>query len=212
MITVNALTFNAIQTNTYLLSDETGECAIVDPACQTKAEQQLLSDFIAKQSLKPVALWFTHLHFDHIYGARYVIDNYNLTPMASASDLYLLDVNKRLMEMWGIDAPEQFAITSFIDEESSLSFGNSRFRALLIPGHSAGSLAFVSSDESVCISGDALFRMSIGRTDIGGSTEEDLIASIRTKIFALPDNTVIYPGHGPSTTVGYERHYNPYFL
>ncbi len=212
MITVNSLVFNMVQTNMYVLSDETGECAIIDPACQTEAEKNLLADFLQKQSLKPVALWFTHLHFDHIYGARYVIDTFGVKPMAAKNDLYLIDINKRLTDMWGIASPEPFEISDFIDESSQLTFGNSKMHALFVPGHSAGSLAFVDDDESICISGDALFRMSIGRTDIGGSSEEELLASIRTKIFALPDNAIIYPGHGSTTTVGQERHCNPYFL
>ena len=212
MIKVSTLTFNDLQTNTYILSDESNHCAIIDPACKSENEKQILAHFIQDRALHPEALWFTHLHFDHIYGARFVIDTYNLRPMAAEEDIYLFELNQRLTSLWGIMPPEPFDIKDFITEDTPLTFGNSTLRALLIPGHTAGGLAFVSDEDNICFSGDSLFRISLGRTDIGGTSEDALIDAIRTKLFALPDNTIVYPGHGPTTTIGDERHSNPYFL
>lgn len=196
---------------TYILSDETLECVIIDPGFQTQREKDSIDSFIANKGLKPVAIWFTHLHLDHIMGAQYIIDKYAVPTFACQNDLPLLKVNRAMAMAWGIDFnADNLQIDNYITDEQILHFGNSQIKALLVPGHSPGSIAFYSEEGAFCISGDVLFRCSIGRSDLYGGNEQILLNSIAQKILTLPPETTIFPGHGYATTVDDEKLHNPY--
>lgn len=211
MININTITTNMLQEQTYILHDETKECVIIDPGFASEREISSIYDFIENMKLKPVAVWFTHLHFDHIMGAQYIIEKYATPTFACEKDLPLLKANRALTMSWGIDYPQyDLKIDNFINDGDSLHFGNSSMIAIHAPGHSQGSMVYYSEDGAFCISGDVIFRCSVGRTDFLGGDSNTLLNSIRQKILTLPPDTTIFPGHGPATTVDDEINYNPF--
>jgi len=200
-----------LQEQTYILHDETKECVIIDPGFYSQREISSIDNFIENMQLKPVAVWFTHLHFDHIMGAQHIIEKYDTPTYANEKDLPLLKANRALAISWGIDTPQyDLKISHFVNDGDMLKFGNSQFKALHTPGHSQGSIVFYSENDAFCISGDLIFQGSVGRSDFYGGDGYTLINSIREKILTLPLDTTIFPGHGPATTVEDEMKYNPY--
>lgn len=210
MIKTERIVFNWLQENTYILSDESGQCAIIDPGCATPAECAALDKHIADNNLTPTRLLFTHLHLDHIFGATHVMQRYGLTATANTSDTFLFGLNQQMADMWGLGITvNQFAIENPINDGDTVAFGNSALTCLHVPGHSPGSIVFYSESDNLCISGDVLFQMSIGRSDLPGGDEMQLISGIQRKLLTLPAETVVMPGHGGYTTIGNERTYNP---
>lgn len=210
MMTVHQLTNNGLGEITYVLADETGKCAIVDPGFTSPDECEALVSLISRQNLEPISLLFTHLHFDHVYGARFVIDKYGLKASAHELELPVLEMNKLLTSEWRIPSPEAFKVDNLINDADVITIGNSSLTAFLVPGHTPGSLAYYCAESKFCISGDALFMFSIGRCDFPGGSEKQLIAAIKQKLMTLPDDTIVYPGHGSKTSIGNERKFNPY--
>ncbi|MDQ3072665.1 MAG: MBL fold metallo-hydrolase [Bacteroidota bacterium] len=207
---IKLFTFNPFSENTYLLYDDSGECVIVDPGCSNGQEERALDSFIAEKKLQPVLLLNTHCHIDHILGNRFVSDKYGLLLEANAheeSNLRFADV---YCQQFGIAPPQSPAIEKFLDEGDKITFGDTELDVLFSPGHSAGHVVFVNPADKCVIGGDVLFRDSIGRTDLPGGDHATLLNSIREKLWTLPDDFVVYPGHGPSTTIGYEKSNNPF--
>jgi hydroxyacylglutathione hydrolase len=209
---VASFTFNDFAENTYVLYDETGECAIVDPGCFRAHEREELTAFIAQHNLKPVLLLNTHCHIDHILGNAYVAHKYNLPLHLHKDELKTYSETGRWSMMFGILVDEIPEKQVYITEGSTLSFGNTTLEVLLTPGHSIASISFYNPASAQLISGDVLFYQSIGRTDLPDGDFDTLITSIRTKLFVLPDHTKVYSGHGPQTTIGYEKNHNPFFV
>lgn len=208
---INTIITNILREQTYILSDDTNECVIIDPGFQTHQEKESIDSFLANQKLKLVAIWFTHLHLDHMMGAKYLTEKYNIPTFACEKDLILRKANKAMALAWGIDFDDDgFEITNYIADGDIMHFGNSTLKAIHVPGHSPGSIAFYSADDAFCISGDVLFNCSIGRSDLAGGDAQLLINSIKSKLFTLPDETTILPGHGYATTIADEKKYNPY--
>jgi hydroxyacylglutathione hydrolase len=210
MIKIDFFTYNPFQENTYILSDETKECIIIDPGCYESFEKDELASFIENQKLKPVKLINTHCHIDHVLGNKFVSDKYNLRVELNSLEVPLLDAIPAYGPQYGIfcePTPEPF---TFLNEGENIKFGNCELKILHTPGHSPGSICLYNEKEKFAISGDVLFQMSIGRTDIPGGNYETLIRSIREKLFLLTDDYKIYPGHGPATTIGYEKRNNPF--
>jgi glyoxylase-like metal-dependent hydrolase (beta-lactamase superfamily II) len=211
MINVDVLVFSPFQENTYILSDATGECVIVDPGCLSEAENESLVQFIDSKGFRPVKIIFTHLHLDHVFGSRFVKEKYGIPTIAHANDAPVLANTKSYASMFGIGMNDDPAsIDVFIGDGDVVSFGNSSLKAIHAPGHSPGSIVFYSAGDGFCIAGDVLFRQSIGRTDLPGGDYQTLIDSINSRLMVLPDDTKVYPGHGPATTIGFERNNNPY--
>lgn len=211
MITIKQFEFNMFAENTYVLYDETKEAVIVDCGCMSTDEENRLSDFIARHELKPKHLLCTHLHVDHIIGNAFVHKTYGLSPQAHRLEVEHIPPLEIQMKYMGLSTPVHSpSVTTFLEENDLIRFGKAELIALLVPGHSPGSLAFYSPRDGFIISGDALFAGSIGRTDLWGGSFGMLISAIREKILSLPDETVIYSGHGPSTTVIEEKLNNPY--
>ena len=210
MITIQSFTFNPFEENMYVLFDETREAVIIDPGCYTREEQNELSAFIQGQGLKPVKLLNTHAHLDHILGNNYVAGKYNIPLEMHEEDLELLRSAPVYGQIWGISPEPSPDPSAFLKEGDTVKFGNSTLDILFTPGHCPGSITFHSVKEKFAIAGDVLFYESIGRTDLPGGNTETLFRSIREKIFMLSEDTQIYPGHGPVTSVGHEKRFNAF--
>ncbi len=212
MTSVLALAFNPVQENTYLVYDnDTRECIIFDPGCFTNAEEQQLVDTIEKHQLQPVKLINTHCHFDHIFGNAFVMKEYDLELGIHELEVPVLERGPVTVQMYGMppmtpSPPADY----FIAEGETIALGDNHFSVLFCPGHSPGSICFYNAAEGYLIAGDVLFDGSIGRTDLPGGDHQTLIGSILTKLMPLPDETVVWPGHGQPTTIGKERTSNPF--
>lgn len=210
-MTVKTFIFNPFQENTYVVSDETGKAVIIDAGNLFDNENMQLSNYIKSNNLKPVHLLNTHLHLDHQFGNKYVFETYGLSPQAHKKDEYMIEKLPETMKGYHFPMTvEGQPIGKYLTEEDEISFGNVKFKILYVPGHSPGSIAFYSEKDNMLFSGDALFKGSIGRTDMPGGDYETLLNSIHKNLVPLPDPTVVYSGHGPATTIGEERISNPY--
>ncbi len=210
MIQIKIFTFNALQENTYLLYDDTKECIVIDPGCYDHSEQEELKDFIQENNLKPVKLLNTHCHVDHVLGNKYVKDLYSIKLYTSKEEEAALRSVKVYAPVYGFTNYAETEVDEIIKEGDIINFGGSELEILFVPGHSVGHLAFVNKAQKICIGGDVLFQQSIGRWDLPGGNKDTLINSIHTKLFKLADDMVVYPGHGPGTTIGSEKRTNPY--
>lgn len=207
---IHQFTFNDFAENTYVVWDHSSECLIFDPGCNTSEERKQLSSFIETNGLNPVGLINTHCHIDHVLGNEFVARTYNLRLQSHKGEQVVLDSCDMVSKMYGIPYTPSPKIEGFLKEGDRLTFGNSAFDILYTPGHSPASISFYNEEASILIAGDVLFQMSIGRTDLPGGDFDTLANSIQTKFYTLPDDTVVYPGHGPQTTVGYEKNNNPF--
>ena len=210
-MTIKTFTFNPFQENTYLLFDETKEAVLIDAGCITETEKLTLKRFIDENGLTLKRLINTHLHLDHQFGNKFVADTFGLLPEANQQDEFLLANVVAQARSFGFSVEEEAqALGAYINEGDEIKFGNCSLKAIHVPGHSPGSLAFYSEKEGVVFAGDVLFRNSIGRTDLPYGDYATLILSITKKLLPLPDSTVVYCGHGPSTTIGSEKSSNLY--
>lgn len=207
---VTSFTFNPFSENTYLLHDETKECVIVDPGCYDKKEQQILTSFVEKQGLQVVKLVNTHCHIDHVLGNKFIADTYQVPLAIHEADLPTLRAIPVYAPNYGFTRYEEVLPAAYLKEGDSLCFGHTALKILFTPGHAPGHVVFYHEATQTVIGGDVLFQRSIGRTDLPGGDYETLIQSIRTKLFTLPDTVTVYPGHGPSTTIGEEKKLNPF--
>jgi hydroxyacylglutathione hydrolase len=211
MLAIHQFTFNPFQENTYILADEHGDCWIIDPGCYEKAEQGELFDFIQEKKLNPVKIINTHCHIDHVLGNAAVKRKYNIPLYIHAIEEHYLNAVQTYAPNYGFVNYEPTSPDEFIDTNKTMNLGNTTVKFLFVPGHSAGHVALYIASQNVCIAGDVLFKQSIGRTDLPGGNHEQLLNSVRTELFTLPAKTVVYPGHGPSTTIEFEKQYNPFF-
>lgn len=213
MAQVVCLTFNPFQENTYLIYDDTKECIVIDPGCLDQAEKVELAGTIERLKLRPVRLINTHCHLDHIFGNRFVAEKYNLSLEIHSGEIPVLERAPQAAMMYGIPYPELSpAPGGFIEEGDTIEFGNSQLKAILTPGHSPASLSFFCEAHNFLVAGDVLFYGSIGRTDLPGGDYDMLIESITDKLLPLGDDVIVYSGHGPSTTIGFERKNNPFLM
>lgn len=210
MIKVECFTFNPIQENTYLLSNEKGEALIIDPGCYFAAEQQTLAQHIKDRNFVPVQLLNTHCHLDHVFGNKWVAEKYKLELIIHPLEEKVLEYAPASGLMWGLSFQNYKGPLHFLKEGDLILFGDDTLEVLFTPGHSPGSICFYCRAQHFVIGGDVLFKESIGRTDLPGGNHNQLLESIREKLFVLPDATVVYNGHGPSTTIGHEKKFNPY--
>ncbi len=210
MIQIKKFEFNLFQVNTYILYDNTKECVIIDPGCQTKQEEQILSDFINSNKLKPVKLLNTHSHIDHILGNNFVKQKYNLKIEAHKDDEIFIENAESHALTFGFRVTRPPSIDKHIDENNTIEFGNSKLHIKSVPGHSQGSLVFYNNENKFAITGDVLFKASIGRTDLPGGNYNLLISGIKQKLLSMNDDTKVYSGHGFATTIGEERRNNPF--
>ena len=208
---IKIFTFNQFFENTFIISDSTNECIIIDPGCYDKNEKQILQDYILSDNLVPTRLINTHCHIDHILGNNFVSKTWDLELEIHHKDINLLKNSKDIADLYGFVNYEKSPITNkFLVEGDIIEFGKSNLEVLFTPGHAPGHISLYSKNENFIISGDVLFNNSIGRTDLPGGNYNTLIDTIKSKFLCLDDSTVVYCGHGPSTTVGKERINNPF--
>lgn len=210
MIIIKKFTFNVFQENTYVLHDETNEAIIIDPGCMTVDERKELLDYINNKKLTVKHLINTHCHIDHILGNDFVMSSFQVPLTLHKDEVFTYKDTKRWTVMFNLpdfEIPENLV---FIDENSIIEFGNTKLTCILTPGHSIASLSFYCFEQNFIIIGDVIFNMGIGRTDLPGGNFSVLINTIQNKIFTLPNETVIYSGHGTETTVLFEKMNNPY--
>ncbi|MEQ8714412.1 MAG: MBL fold metallo-hydrolase [Cyclobacteriaceae bacterium] len=210
MIKIKSFTFNPFMENTYVLSDATGECIIIDPGCYETAERDTLKSYITKNGLKVVQLINTHCHIDHVLGNAFVKREYQVDLAIHLKDEATLESVKIYAPNYGFAKYEPSTANLMIDEGDQVKFGDSTLEILFVPGHAPGHVVFYHEGQSFCIGGDVLFRESIGRTDLPGGDHDVLISNIHEKMFKLPDDTTVYCGHGPETTIGHEKKFNPF--
>lgn len=210
MIQVHSFTFNPFYENSYILSDDSGDCVIIDPGCYNSDEEQELTEYIEQNGLTPVKLLNTHCHVDHVFGNRFVADKWKLGLEIHKSDVGVLNSFAQVCQMYGLNGGIQPEPSNFLEEGQVIMFGNSKLEILFTPGHSPGSVCFYNKEQQFVIGGDVLFQGSIGRTDLPGGDFATLEKSIRTKLYTLPDDVTVYPGHGPSTTICWEKENNAF--
>lgn len=208
---IKSFTFNPFQENTYLLYDDTKQAVIVDPGCYNRAEQAEIVEFLDSNELKLVKLINTHAHIDHVFGNKFILDQFGLKPYMHENEIPILAAAERSAEVYGLDYNHSSEVEGFIQEGDFIEFGDTKLSILFVPGHSPGHLVFVNDKKNVMIGGDVLFRGSIGRTDLPGGNHETLLKMIREKVFVLDANMKVYSGHGDPTTVGFEKENNPFF-
>jgi hydroxyacylglutathione hydrolase len=210
MLQLKNFTFNPFLENTYILFDETKKAIIIDPGCYEKKEKDLLVSFILKENLEIKYLINTHCHIDHVLGNSFVKREYKVPLLIHPKEVPILKAITVYASNYGFQGYEESEADQFIDESDTIKFGNTELEILLVPGHSPGHLVFYNEETSICIGGDTLFQNSIGRTDLPGGDHVTLLEAIKTKLFSLPDKVEVYPGHGPSTTIGHEKIHNPF--
>lgn len=210
-MTVKTFTFNPFQENTYLVYDENKQAIVFDCGIILDYEKKAFNAYIADNQINIVKVLNTHLHLDHQFGNRFLAETYQVKPEAHVEDEFLLDNVKAQGAMFGIPIKEDpQPIDAYIVDNQEFEVGSMRFKALHVPGHSPGSVAFYFEDEGCVFVGDVLFKGSIGRTDLPKGDYATLIRSIQNRLLPLPDSTVIYSGHGPTTTIAEEKANNPY--
>lgn len=210
MIEVKKFVVNPLQENAYVVSDKTGECIFVDPGFYFPEEHREIKDYILKNTLKPVMIANTHCHFDHIMGVEFLRGQFNIPFHAHPKDAYWVEKAIAQGEMFGFEMKPVSQPDVYFGPNEQLSFGHSSFEIIHVPGHSPGHVVFYNEIEGILIGGDVLFYGSIGRTDLPGGDYNTLISSIKTRLFGLPDKTTVYCGHGPETTLGFEKASNPF--
>ncbi|MBX3242182.1 MAG: MBL fold metallo-hydrolase [Chitinophagaceae bacterium] len=210
MFDVKVFTFSPIQENTYLLWNEDKNCIIIDPGCYFDYEKEELAVFIDNNGLKPSLLLNTHCHLDHVFGNKWVADTYQLELHIHPDEKELLAYAPASGLMWNLPFDNYTGNLLYLREGGTIQLGEDKLEILLTPGHSPGSVSFYCPQQHFIIAGDVLFRMSIGRTDLPGGKYETLEKSILTQLYTLPDDTIVYPGHGEPTTIGFEKKNNPF--
>ena len=185
---------------------------IVDPGCYLKHEQAQLENFISENELTPILLLNTHCHLDHVFGNNFVSEKYGLTALFHQKEQAVIDRLPEGGARWGVPTEAYKGKVQYIQQDELIQFGNDTLKVLETPGHSPGSVCFYNEAQNFLIGGDLIFKDGVGRTDLPGSNPLDLIKSIQTQIFHLPDTMTIYSGHGPATTWGREKKANPYIL
>jgi hydroxyacylglutathione hydrolase len=210
MLTVKSFEFNPVQENTYVLSTQKDACCIIDPGCYFGNERTALKEYVEQQGLSPKILLNTHCHLDHVFGAQFVWETWDLPLHLHEKERPVLAGAPAAGLRWGMPFENYRGEQALLVPGQSVILGDDELQVLFLPGHSPGSVGFYCREQGFLIGGDVLFRESIGRTDLPGGDHETLVKSIRGQLWPLPDETIVYPGHGEPTTIGWERAHNPF--
>ncbi len=207
---IKSLVFNPFYENTYVLWDETQEAIIVDPGCYETYELDELKRFVSDQKLTVKAIVNTHCHIDHVLG-NYAMKSYYKCPLwVPNGEMEVYRAVEAYAPQWGINNFTYAEPDILLENDAEITFGNTTLKSIFVPGHSPGHLMFHHQQDKVIIGGDVLFRESIGRTDLPGGNHQQLLTSIQDKLYPLNGDIEVFPGHGPSTTIGHEKQYNPF--
>lgn len=210
MFHIKAFTFNPVQENTYLLYNEQRECIIIDPGCYFDTEKEELGSFIKAQNLQPKLLLNTHCHLDHVFGNKFIAEEYNLTLKAHLLEKEILEMAPASGLMFNLPFDNYAGEVINLEEGDIISLGEDQLKVIHAPGHSPGSICFYCEKQHFIIGGDVLFQNSIGRTDLPYGNHQDLLKNIKEKLFPLPKDVKVFPGHGPATKIGEEMKNNPF--
>lgn len=212
MLKIETFVVNMIQENCYIVSDETHETVIIDCGAFYDNDKERIKAYIEKNELVPVHSIFTHGHFDHIIGSKFLFDTYGIKPEIPAKDTDLYyDCEKQLNDFVGLNINLQLPnINKIIDDKYEIKFGTHTLSVINTPGHTPGGVSFYCKEEDVLFSGDSLFYCSVGRTDLPGGDGNVLIEMLKQNILTLPEETTVFPGHGCATSIGFEKENNPY--
>lgn len=212
MLNIQKFVFNPFSENTYIVWDDNSKTgAIIDPGCNDDNERETVDNFIRSNSLNLKFLINTHCHIDHIFGNSYIKKNYDVNFLAPEKDVPLLDMMINVAKIYAVELIPSPQPDELILDEQKFLLGNTEGEFLFTPGHSPGEVCLYFEKDKICFTGDVLFNKNIGRTDLLGGSYETLIASIENKLFTLPDDVTIYPGHGEASTIGDEKKNNPFF-
>ena len=213
-INIKSFCFNPFRENTYLLWGDGGNCVIVDPGCYDDGEHSTLKSFITREGLRPRAIWLTHGHFDHVFGASRLIREYSIPAFLSQDDRYILDMDGEYASGVGLLPPDVSFATAGLTDGQMLRTGEEEsdltFRVITTPGHTPGGVCFYCEECGVLITGDTLFAGAIGRTDLEGGDYDKEIVGIMEKLMVLPGDVDVLPGHGPRSSIAEERTGNPF--
>ncbi|CAL1521432.1 MBL fold metallo-hydrolase [Chitinophaga sp. MM2321] len=212
MIEIQQFTFGPLQENTYLLINGKRECIIIDPGCYFQDERKELLQYIQTAGLNVIRLLNTHCHFDHIFGNKLVSETYKVLPEIHEAEQGILDRSQQAAATYNIPFDPSPMPGRYLVAGEKIPFGEHELEVLLTPGHSPGSVSFYCADQLFVIGGDVLFYQSIGRTDLPGGNHATLLRSIRDQLFVLPDDVRVFPGHGPATSIGFEKKTNPFLV
>jgi hydroxyacylglutathione hydrolase len=210
MLTVKSFVFSPVQENTYVLFDPKDACCIIDPGCYFGNERGALQEYIEQEGLRPELFLNTHCHLDHVFGNKFVYDTWGLPLHLHENEQPLLAAAPEYGRAWGLPFENYRGPLRFLAAGERVKCGDTELNVLFLPGHSPGSIGFYCESQGFIISGDVLFRGSIGRTDLPGGDHATLLDSIREQLWPLPDETIVYPGHGEPTTIGWEKKHNPF--
>lgn len=210
MFQIQKFVFSPIKENTYVLYNEFKECIIIDPGCYFDEERDILSQFISQKELAPKLLLNTHCHLDHVFGNKYVAEKYGLTLHLHEKEKAVLAFATASGLMYNMPFDNYTGEFILLKKGDKLLLGKDELEIIEAPGHSPGSICFYCSKQNFIIGGDVLFHRSIGRTDLPGGDHQTLLNSIRNNLFVLSQETIVYNGHGESTTIGEEIKYNPF--
>ncbi|GAA4184831.1 MULTISPECIES: MBL fold metallo-hydrolase [Sphingobacterium] len=210
MLTIRTFTFNPYQENTYLLYNEEGNALIIDPGMYGEKEQEEFLTFVDLHNLTPQLLLNTHCHIDHVLGNYFIHEKFDLLPQFHEGELSILVAVQNYAPQMGFRYDISPIGEVFLKDGDKIQIDNDELEVILAPGHSPAHICFYSASQKFLIGGDVLFRNSIGRTDLPGGNHQQLLDNIKQRLYTLPDDTVVYPGHGPSTTIGFEKNSNPF--
>ncbi len=210
MLSIKSFTFNPLQENTYLVYNENLEGVLIDPGCYEIEERNELDRFIQANGIKISKLLNTHCHIDHVLGNAWAKQKYDLELWIHQNEIPVLKSVEVYAAGYGLPAYEPNTHDQLLVEGDIIEIGDDRLECLFVPGHAPGHLVFYNPDSNFAICGDTLFRGSIGRTDLPGGNHQQLLDRINSVLFQLPEETVMYPGHGPETTIGFEKVHNPF--
>ena len=204
--------FNMFPVNCYVLSDDSNEAVVIDPGCFYEEEKMALKKYIDSNGLTIKHILNTHLHLDHIFGNPFMLKEYGIKAEANKADEFWLEQAPKQSRMFGFELKEEpVPLGKYICDGDIISFGSLTLEAIHVPGHSPGSLVYYCKQENCMFSGDVLFQGSIGRADLARGNFDELLENICSRLFILPNDTVVYPGHGAPTTIGIEKTENPFF-
>jgi len=212
MLTVKRFIFNPIQENTYVVYNGKDACAIIDPGCYFPEEKKSLSSWLKENHLHPNFLLNTHCHLDHVFGNKWVAEQYDLQLQMGEKELWTFRFAPESGIRWSMPFENYSGKIIYLADGDEICLGEDVLEVLFTPGHSVGHVVFYNRKQGFVIGGDMLFRMGIGRSDIPGGDAAVLLASIRNKLLVLPNDTIVYPGHGEPTTIGFEKENNPFLV